>query len=37
MQRYTVYFLKTAVHVLGGTPTHQERKNCIYSICALRS
>jgi hypothetical protein len=37
MQRYTVYlYLKTALHVSGGTSTHhQERINCIYSIWYL--
>src|SRR5215475_2887521 len=37
MQRYTVYlYLKTALHISGGTSTHhQERINCIYSIWYL--
>src|SRR5215475_5791990 len=37
MQRHTVYlYLETALHVSGGTSTHQqERINCIYSIWYL--
>jgi hypothetical protein len=31
---HILFYLETALHVSGGTSTHhQERKNCIYSIC----
>jgi len=31
MQRYTVYlYLETALHVSGGTPTHQKQRKPLY-------
>jgi hypothetical protein len=31
MQRYTIYlYLETALHVLGGTSTHQQERKQLY-------
>jgi len=32
---HSLFYLETALHVLGGTTTHHQEQNCIYSIWYL--